>query len=179
MDEERLKKFKHFGENEYMNTLSSKILGTNSSYIVTDDIFDGKQAINPFNEKKRIINENNLEIHKNNLYVNRNLEIIKIENDVDQFNYIYCHNYIKQNKMKNTQYSHINIFFSSIDFIGFDDTYYKLDQNFELYICIKDSFKTNVPIVNNKSKTNIIDRINIKKRLLKERIKTYTNRTSK
>ena len=55
MDEERLKKFKHFGENEYMNTLSSKILGTNSSYIVTDDIFDGKQAIKQFKEKKRII----------------------------------------------------------------------------------------------------------------------------
>ena len=177
MDEERLKKFKHFGENEYMNTLSSKILGTNSSYIVTDDIFDGKQAINPFNEKKRIINENNLEIHKNNLYVNRNLEIIKIENDVDQFNYIYCHNYIKQNKIKNTHYSHIDIFFSSIDFVGYDETYSKLDQNFELFQ--KNTFKTNVPIVNNKSKTNIIDGINIKKRLLKERIKTYLNRTSK
>lgn len=177
MDEERLKQFKNFEEARLMNTISSKILGTNSSYVVTDDIFDGKQAINPFNEKKRIINENNIEIHKNNLYVNRHLEILKIENDVDQFNYVYCFNYIKQNKMKNTQYSHIDIFFSSIDFVGFDDTYTKLDQNFELYI--KDSFKTNVPIVKNKSKTNIINGINIKKRLLKERIKTYTNRTSK
>ena len=53
MDEERLKKFKHFGEARLMNKLSSKIFGTNSSYIVTDDIFDGKQAINPFNEKKK------------------------------------------------------------------------------------------------------------------------------